>query len=136
MKQFFVCILALFLVTFFSLGSLLAADICVNDNTGGQFRFKNVKPLKKPGQLSPLSGIYISGDTSAPVSGTAFVKTDGTISMGFLVYYIDEGSNFSVSLNGSTFDTATGFFSNGPDVENKGDFAFIGSFRCKDTVLP
>jgi hypothetical protein len=137
MKRFLVCILALVLVTFMSLGSVLAKDICVGDSWGYQYIFKQVKALSKPGQASPLNGIVIYSDNhTAPFSGTAIVKADGTIGIGLFFYYAEYGMNWDAHLNGATFDTATGPFDNGPTGTSSGTMTFTGYINCKDIVLP
>jgi hypothetical protein len=62
-----------------------AKDVCVQDGVTS-FRFKGVKSLKKPGSVSPLNGFFTNGSQHAPVTGTAFTRSDGSVAIGVYVH--------------------------------------------------
>ena len=66
-------------------GPASAKDVCVQDGVTS-FRFKGVKSLKKPGSISPLNGFFTNGSQHAPVTGTAFTKSDGSVVIGVYVH--------------------------------------------------
>jgi hypothetical protein len=71
-----------------SLASALPAaakDICIQDGVI-LLHFKGVKSLKKPGSVSPLHGFYTNGSQTSSITGTAFVRADGSVSFGVHVH--------------------------------------------------
>ena len=137
MRRFFTYSTAVLLIIAFSpLSQVLAKDLCVEDNNGSIFIFKNVKPLKNPGQFSPLDGIWIAptGSNSGPFHGAAYVRHNGTIDMGFFVHNNLVGANWTAQLRGSTFETASGVSQDegGPTVS----MTFVSPVDCKSISLP
>ena len=45
-----------------------------------------MKSLKKPGSISPLNGYFTNGSQHVPVTGTAFTRSDGSVSIGVYVH--------------------------------------------------
>jgi len=128
----------LVIITFIPLGEALAKDLCVSAGINGIFIFKTVKPLKNPGQFSPLNGIWINTlfGESSPVHGAAYVMGDGTIDIGLYIHFNAVGVNVSAQLRGSTFETASGPFDNGDDGTNDGTLTFAGYVDCRSVTLP
>ena len=84
-----------------ALGALLLAalpaeakDICVtqSDQT---LVFKKVKSLKKAGAIVPLSGVFLQAGDAGPITGTAFLRSDGQAVVGVTVI----GHNFTEGIN-------------------------------------
>lgn len=139
MKRFVTYTLAaLLMISLFPLSEVLAKDICVADEFGSKYIFKGVKPLKKPGQVAPLNGIWIAPyrpADSGPLHGTAYVMGDGSIDIGFFVNLNDAGGvSFTAQLRGSTFETASGAYKN--EGEPTAPYSFVGSVDCKGITLP
>ncbi len=126
----------LLIISLFPLSEALAKDVCVEDSVGAYYIFKAMKALKKPGQVAPLNGIFVSimGNNSAPLHGTAYVRGDGSIDIGFYVHNNVSGTDWTVQLKGSTFETASGVYQYPADVKNP--YAFVGAVDCGDLPLP
>lgn len=89
----------------------LAKDVCVAlDSAGSQVVFKKVKALKKPGTAIALNGLYVVEGNSAPVSGTAVVRSNGTVGFGFFVHGMEPifAANAEFVLEGSDAIIASG----------------------------
>jgi len=126
----------LVIITFITLGEALAKDVCVQDNQGGLWVFKSIKPLTKPHQFSPLQGVWTNFGFVGPFHGQAYVESDGTVNIGVFVHNNIDGVSFTVLLRGSDFDTASGPFDNGPNGVNEGTVTFTGSVDCRTVTLP
>lgn len=87
-----------------------AKDVCVQAGTA-KFVFKKVKAFKKPGAVVSLQGIYIL-DGSAPATGTAIVRADGSVAFGVVVHTTPPlgAYAFTASLEGDASFTATGTY--------------------------
>ncbi len=120
----------------FSFGRGLAKDVCVEDQFGNFYIFKAMKALTKPGQVAPLNGmiLYSNGISSAPLHGTAYVRGDGSVDIGFYVHDILMGADWTVQLRGGRFDTASGFYQVEGSVPNA--YTFTGTVDCKSITLP
>ncbi len=118
MKRFTTYTLAvLLMITLFPLNGVLARDFCMENNFGSIYIFRDVKALEIPGQVTPLSGIYIGGTTegppSGPLHGSAYVRADGSIDIGFFVHFIlngveEPGAVDSACQFRGTFEAASG----------------------------
>lgn len=62
-----------------------AKDICIQDGVI-LLAFKGVKSLKKPGSVAPLHGFYTNGSQVSSITGTAFTRADGSVSIGVYVH--------------------------------------------------
>ncbi len=135
MRGFLSCTMAvLLIITFCPLTEALAKDVCVQDQWGGTFIFKNFKTLKKPYQSLPLNGIYVYIWATYPFHGTAYMMGDGKVDIGIYVYGNYAGAkNFSAQLRGSTFEMASGSYDSGDEGTIEGPITFMGSINCKDT---
>ena len=137
MRRFLTYTMAvLVIITFIPLSEVLAKDVCVTAGINGTFIFKNIKPLTKPHQFSPLQGIWIGLLGSGPFHGAAYVRTDGTVDIGIFVHFNDVGVDWAAQLRGSDFDTASGPYDNGPDGTNDGTLTFTGSVDCRTVTFP
>ncbi len=123
----------LLIITLFPLSEGLAKDVCVQDSFGNLYIFKAMKPLKKPGQVALLYGIFVAY-TSAPFHGPAYVRGDGSIDIGFYVHNNVSDYEWTVQLKGSSFETASGVFQYQAQAKNA--YAFVGAVDCKSITLP
>jgi hypothetical protein len=128
----------LVITTFIPLSEVLAKDVCVGAGAAGIFVFKNIKPLTKPHQFSPLQGVWFNSGAGfvGPFHGQAFVESDGTVNIGIFAHNNIDGVSFQVLLRGTSFDTASGPYDNGPDGVNEGTVTFTGSVDCRTITLP
>ena len=114
-----------------------AKDICVQSSLGETVIFRKVKRLKKPGQVSPLHGIYINGSAVAPISGTAVVRGNGSVMIAYFSHSMLTGVvNFTSTLIGTRDFTATGEFDNDGDYSSQGISFSISPVSCKGISIP
>ena len=127
-----------------ALGALLfaalpaaAKDICVQQGDQ-RLVFKKVKSLKKRGAIVPLSGVFLQAGDAGPITGTAFVRSDGQVVVGVTVI----GHNFSEGIDRDILiqmvvDPAT--------LSGNGTYQTVGGgltsdgwqpIDCRDVVLP
>lgn len=146
MKKGFV-VLALLLTT---ASASLAKDICVSATADavpfGKFVFRKVKSLK-PGSAVNLAGIWFDYDNPTgivPVTGTAVMKSDGTVRLGVQVFNGIHDATYNYSFNA---DTDGAFVGSGelqtvePDNLSfilSTSFATLGltALDCKTVVIP
>ena len=116
----------------------LAKDVCVElDSAGSQVVFKKVKALKKPGTAIALNGLYVVMGNSAPVSGTAIVRSNGTVGFGFFVHGMAPifAANAEFVLEGSDVFIASGQIDG--DGDNLPDQAVeMTPIDCGSVVIP
>ncbi len=141
MKRFMTYTLAVLLMsTLFPLNEVLAKDVCMESDFGSTYIFKDVTALEIPGQATSLHGIFITatGPFSGPLHGSAYVRGDGSIDVGFFVHFILNGEdavNTTCQFRG-TFETASGvcqIAAGGSSVPY--DVTFTG-VDCRDVIIP
>lgn len=114
-----------------------AKDICVQDNQGAvNWVFKKVKGLK-PGKATALNGIYSPGTINAPVSGTAFMRSNGDVHIGVFVHSMAPFSGVNINVNeitDATF-TGTGYYENSGDSTADGTINWT-SVDCSTVPAP
>jgi len=115
-----------------------AADVCLSDGFGHKYVFKKVKALKKPGAVSPLSGIFLPLTGGAfPVAGTALVRADLSVVVGILVHGTSAllGNTFSADWSADTTLAGTGTYDGDGEYESDGAIVFT-SLDCKTVTIP
>ena len=91
-----------------------AKDICIQDGVI-LMRFKGVKSLSKPGNVTPLHGFYTNGSQISPLTGTAFTRADRTVAIGVYVHTADVAAagtctDFIFTMTGDKEFNATGSY--------------------------
>ena len=115
----------------------LAKDVCVETDIDSQVVFKKVKALKKAGTAVALNGLYVTQGDSAPVSGTAIVRSNGTVAFGFFVHGMTPifAANAEFVLEGSDTFIAAGQIDT--DGDNFPDTAVeMTPIDCDTVVIP
>jgi hypothetical protein len=89
-----------------------AKDICIQDGVIFM-RFAGVKSLSKPGSVTPLHGFYTNGSQVSSLTGTAFRRADGSVSIGVYVHTAGVSpastlTDFMFTMSGDTELNATG----------------------------
>jgi hypothetical protein len=117
-----------------------ARDVCVEWGFG-QIAFKKVKRLK-PGGAVPLDGIWVSGKITVPVTGTAIMRSDGSIRLGLQAFSRDPeglGGNVNTTVAIKAADetyAGTGFWENEPGDTIPDGIATFTSIDCATVVVP
>lgn len=120
--------------------SIQAKTVCLSTFGGaGQLKLVGVTPLKKPGSVSLIKGVYREGSLVGPITGTAVTKADGSVVLGYTWQVM--GAAFGADIYfGATFpdDTLVGTLS----YAYMGDSSVSSStttsvLSCKDfTIAP
>jgi hypothetical protein len=115
-----------------------AKDACVSDNFGHDYVFRKIKSLKKPGQVTPLSGLYLPTTGGAfPIAGTALVRADLSVTVGILIHATSAplGNTFTADWNGVATLAGTGTYDADGDYEPDGPITFT-SVDCATLTIP
>jgi hypothetical protein len=119
-----------------------ARDVCV-DFFGGPVVFKKVKRLR-PGGAVPLDGVWIVAQETIPVTGTAVMRSDGSVRLGLQVFSMSPDGvpgavNTTVVIKAAdeTF-AGTGVWENEDDTGNDAPdgAATFTSIDCATVVVP
>jgi hypothetical protein len=118
-----------------------AKNICVNVfGSTTPLKLVGVKPLKKPGSVSPLTGIYREGSIVGPITGSAMTNMDGTISLSFTWHIakttFDRDIIYSAVVPDSTFLGGDWSYDNTGDHQIDGGGVSATALNCKDFTLP
>src|SRR5690606_16856861 len=71
-----------------SAASALAKQVCVEDDQGNAWVFKNVPALKKAGKIAPLHGLFVTPiGQPGTITGTAVVLADGDVAVGVTILF-------------------------------------------------
>jgi hypothetical protein len=116
-----------------------AKDICIQDGVI-LLHFKGVKSLKKPGSVSPLHGFYTNGSQTSSITGTAFTRADGSVSIGLYVHAAGVAAastdvDFMFTMTGDREFNATGSYRylDGPSFGSASSWTPIS---CKTFPVP
>ena len=114
----------------------LAGDKCVKDAFGNLLLFKKVKILR-PGGVVALTGMFISG-TSAPLTGAAVMRADGTVRIGVFLHTLDPtlGTvNATYEWTADADFAGAGVFDSDGDYVSNGAISFL-AYDCKTIPIP
>ena len=118
--------------------SVLARDVCLQDDFGDTYIFNKV-PRLRPGAAIPLTGVELLGTSAAPLEGSAFLNTAGTQGrFGIFVHTLVTGAggnNFTVEWNGDATFAGTGFFDASGSFTSDGPLTF-NLVDCSTVVVP
>jgi hypothetical protein len=115
-----------------------AKDVCLSDDFGGAYILRKVKALKKPGQASPLTGLYLSPAGSAyPLAGTAIVRNDLSLQVGLLVHATSApaGNTFTADWNADATFAGSGTYDGDGTYDAIGPIAFT-VVDCGTLTIP
>ena len=117
--------------------SVLARDVCLQDDVGDTYVFNKV-PRLRPGAAIPLTGFEFFGSSAAPLEGSAFLNAAGTEArFGIFVHALAFGgaNNFTIEWTGDTTFAGTGFFDASGSFTSDGPLTF-NVVDCSTVVLP
>lgn len=115
-----------------------AKDLCIQDNFNSEYVFRKVKSLKKPGQTSPLTGIYLSSQGGAyAVAGTALVRADLSIRVGIMIHATSAptGNSFLADWSADQTLAGTGTYDSDGDFQDDGAITFT-AIECSSLTIP
>jgi len=117
-------------------GNVLARDICLKDNFGFTYVFRNVARLR-PGGAIPLTGVALVNSLAKPLDGAASLNAAGTETRaGIFVHGLVKGSNnFTAEWTGDVTFAGTGVFDSDGSFSRGGDITF-STIDCRTVVVP
>ena len=117
-------------------GNVLARDICLKDNFGSTYVFRNVARLR-PGGAIPLTGVALVNSVAKPLDGAAILNAAGTeTSAGIFVHGLVKGpNNFTAEWTGDATFAGTGTFDSSGSFNQDGDITF-SVIDCRTVVVP
>src|SRR5262245_56729686 len=116
-------------------GNVLARDICLKDNFGFTYVFRNVAKLR-PGGAIPLTGVALVNSIARPFDGSAILNAAGTETrVGIFVHGLVNGStnNFTAEWTGDATFAGTGAFDSSGSFNRDGDITF-SPIDCRTVV--
>jgi hypothetical protein len=115
----------------------LAADKCLKDAFGNLLVFKRVKILR-PGGAVALTGMFISGAVSSPLTGAAVMRADGTVRVGVFLHTLHPtlGTvNATYEWTADADFAGAGVFDTDGDYLSNGAISFL-TYDCKAFPIP
>src|SRR5262245_13748390 len=117
-------------------GNVLARDICLKDDFGFTYVFRNVAKLR-PGGAIPLTGVALVNSIARPFDGSAILNAAGTETrVGIFVHGLVNGSNnFTAEWTGDATLAGTGSFDSDGSFVGDGSITFSAT-DCRTAVVP
>src|SRR5262245_33120442 len=117
-------------------GNVLAKDICLKDNFGTTYVFRNVARLR-PGGAIFLAGVSFLNTSANPFDGSAILNAAGTETRVVICVHglVNGSNNFTAEWTGDATLAGTGSFDSDGSFVGDGSITFSAT-DCRTAVVP